>query len=146
VARLVVLLASAVAGACWLLSLLLPWTSTGALSSASLLDAVELIRRGAVDAIVPSSVAVLLLVPALAGIVVIGVVGFAGRTASVARGTGLVLGSVASLGIGWRLTGVDAGAAGPGAWVALIGVVAALAAAVAAVKSWICPGSAPLRG
>lgn len=144
-ARLVVLLASAVAGACWLLSLLLPWTSTGALSSSSLLDAVELIRRGAVDAVVPSSVAVVLLVPALAGIVVIGVVGFAGRTASVVRGTGLVLGSVASLGIGWRLTGVDAGAAGPGTWVALAGVVAALAAAVPAVKSSIRPGSEPSR-
>ena len=141
-----VLLASALAGGCWLLSLLLPWTSKGALSSASLLDAVELIRRGAVDAIVPSSVAVVLLVPALAGIVVIGVVGFAGRTAAVARGAALVLGSVASLGIGWRLTGVDVGAAGPGAWVALVGVVAALAAAVPAVKSWIRPGPGPLRG
>ncbi len=144
-----VLLASAVAGTCWLLALLLPWTSTGALSSASLLDAVELIRRGTVDAVVPSPVAVVLLVPSLAGIVVIGVVGFAGRTASVVRGTALVLGSVASLGLGWRLTGVDAGAAGPGAWVALAGVAAAVAAAVAtavpAVKSWIRPRSGPAR-
>lgn len=144
-ARLVVLIASAVAGTCWLLALLLPWTSTGALSSASLLDAIQLIRRGTVDAVVPSPVAVVLLVPALAGIVVIGVVGFAGRAASVVRGAALVLGSVASVGIGGRLTGADAGAAGSGAWVALAGVAAAVATALPAVKSWIRPRSGPAR-
>lgn len=140
-----VLLASVVAGSCWLLALLLPWTSTGALSSASLLDAVELIRRGAVDAIVPSPVAVVLLLPAMAGIVVIAVVGFDGRAVSVVRGTALALGSVASLGLGWRLTGVDAGAAGPGVWVALVGVLAAVATAIPALKSRIHAGSGPAR-
>lgn len=145
-ARRVVVLASVVAGTCWLVALLLPWTDSGALSSASLLDAVELIRRGTVDALVPSPVAALLLVPALAGIVLVGVVGLGGRTASFVRVAALLLGSLASLGLALRLTELDVGAAGPGAWVALGGVLAAVAATIPALKSLIRPSAGPGRG
>jgi hypothetical protein len=145
-ARRVVVLASVVAGACWLVALLLPWTDSGALSSASLLDAVELIRRGTVDALVPSPVAALLLVPALAGTVLVGVVGFDGRTAAFVRVAALLLGSLASLGLALRLTELDVGAAGPGAWVALGGVLAAVPATIPALKSLIRPSAGPGRG
>jgi len=138
-ARGVVVAASVVAGACWLLALLLPWTTAGPLSSASLLDAVELIRAGSVDAIVPSPAAVLLLVPALAGIVLIGGAGLSGCTSSMVRGAALVLGSIASLGLALLLTGVDATTAGPGAWAALAGVLAAGVTAIPALESWIRP-------
>jgi len=128
VRKLGVLLGSVVAGGCWLLALFLPWTTGGALSAASLLDAVELIRRGAVDAIMPSEVAVLLLVPSVAGIVLIGAAGFAGRTATVLRVGALVVGLLGSLVLGWRLTHASLSAAGPGTWVALLGVAAAVQA------------------
>ncbi len=117
------LLASAVAGACWLVALFLPWTSHGALSATSLLDAVELIRRGAVDAVVPSGVAVLVLVPSIAGIVVIGVAGLAGRPMAVVRAGALAVGSLGSIGLVLALSDADPAAAGPGAWVALVGVL-----------------------
>jgi hypothetical protein len=116
------------AGACWLVSLFLPWTSKGALSSATLVDAVRLIRRGSVDALVPPAAAAVLLVPALAGIVLIGLAGFAGRAVEIARVVAGAVGAVASLGLGLPLTGADPTAAGPGAWVALVGVVAVVAA------------------
>jgi hypothetical protein len=117
------LLASAAAGACWLIALFLPWTADGTLSATSLLDAVELVRRGAVDAVVPTGAAVVLLVPALAGVVVIGVVGFAGRTATVVRVGALAIGLIGSIALVLRLSGTDPGGAGPGTWVALVGVL-----------------------
>lgn len=132
--RVVVPLVAASAGTAWLAALLLPWTTSGALASASLLDAVELIRRGAVDAVVPSGVAVLLLVPAIAGIALIGVVGLTGQVAAVVRVVALVLGTAGTLGLAGVLTGFDPAAAGPGVWVAAAGVVAALAVAVLAAS------------
>jgi len=123
VVRIGGLLASAAAGACWLVALFLPWASEGALSSTSLLDAVELIRRGVVDAVVPSGVAVVLLVPSIAGIVVIGVVGFGGRPVAVLRGAALTVGSLGSIGLALALSDADPAAFGSGAWVALVGVL-----------------------
>ena len=96
------LLASAVAAACWLVALFLPWTDEGALSSVSLLDAVEVIRRGSVDAVVPSGAAVVLLVPSIASIIVIGVVGLAGRGVAGVRAGALAVGSLGSIGLGAR--------------------------------------------
>ncbi|KAA1427560.1 hypothetical protein [Nocardioides antri] len=132
--RVVVPLVAAAAGTAWLIALFVPWTARGALSSASLLDAVELIRRGAVDAIVPPGAAVLLLVPAIAGIALIGLVGLTGRVAAVVRVGALVLGTAGTLGLAGVLTGFDPAAAGPGVWVAAAGVVAALVVAVLAVS------------
>ncbi|WP_183099541.1 hypothetical protein [Nocardioides pelophilus] len=134
-ARVVVPLASGTAGVCWLVALFLPWTSAGALSSASLLDAVELIRRGSVDAVVPSWAAVVLLVPCVAGIVLVGAVGFHGRTTNALRLLALGLGSLGALGIGWRLAGLDVTAVGPGAWVALGGVLVGTLAATSAFSA-----------
>lgn len=131
--RAVGTVASVTAASCWLTALVFPWTSAGALSSASLLDAVELIRQGTVDAVVPAPMAVVILLPALASIVVLGVLGFRGRTARIVRASALVVGSVASLVLGARLTGFDAGAVGPGVWIALVGVLAACAAALPSV-------------
>lgn len=119
----------AVAGTSWLIALFVPWTTGGALSSASLLDAVGLIRRGTVDALVPPGTAVLLVVPAVAGIVLIGATGFAGRAVDIVRGVALAVGAIGALGLACLLTGLDPSTAGPGVWVALVGVLAALAAA-----------------
>lgn len=127
------LVASAAAGACWLIALFLPWTAEGTLSATSLLDAVELVRRGAVDAVVPSGAAAVLLVPALAGVVVIGAVGFAGPTATAVRAAALAIGSIGSIALVLRLSGTDPGAAGPGAWVALVGALFAAQALVFAI-------------
>ena len=124
--RIALPLVAAAAGATWLGALFVPWTATGALSRASLLDAVELVRRGAVDAVVPSGVAVVLLVPALAGIVLIGVVGLTGRAVAVVRVLALGVGAVGSLGLAAALTDLDPTVAGPGVWIALAGVAAAL--------------------
>ena len=117
------LLASAVAAACWLVALFLPWTNEGALSSVSLLDAVEVIRRGSVDAVVPSGAAVVLLVPSIASIIVIGVVGLAGRGVAGVRAGALAVGSLGSIGLALGLCDADPAAAGPGAWMALLGVL-----------------------
>lgn len=124
--RIVVPLIAAAAGACWLIALFVPWTSRGALSRASLLDAVELVRRGAVDALLPDGVAVVLLVPALAGIVLVGVAGLAGRAVAVVRAIALAVGALGSLALAAVLTDLDPSAAGPGVWIALAGAVAAL--------------------
>ncbi|KAA1421557.1 hypothetical protein F0U44_04530 [Nocardioides humilatus] len=134
-ARIISVLASAAAGACWLVALFLPWRDHGVLSSASLLDAVELVRRGAVDALVPPGAAALMLVPAAAGIVLIGVVGFGGRIVDTVRLGALVVGTVVTLGLCWQLTDGDVGVAGPGTWVALVGVLAAFAAVAGFVAS-----------
>lgn len=131
--RLATLAASAVAGTCWLVALFLPWTTDGALSSASLIDVVELVRRGAIDAIVPAGSVVVLLVPAVAGILLIGVAGLAGRTVALVRAGSLVVGVLASVILGWRLTDADLASAGPGAWVALAGVLLACQALGCAV-------------
>ncbi|WP_183095019.1 hypothetical protein [Nocardioides stalactiti] len=126
--KVVVLLSSVVAGGCWLAALLLPWTAEGALSASSLLDAVELARSGRVDAVVPSYAALVLLVPSIAGIVLVGVVGLAGRALAAVRLAALVLGSVGVLALVVRLSGADGANLGPGAVVALGGVLAALVA------------------
>ncbi|UMG91004.1 hypothetical protein [Nocardioides sp. TF02-7] len=131
--RLVVLLAWVVAGACWLGALFLPWTADGALSRSTLVEAVRLVRRGAVDAVVPQSAAVVLLLPAVAGIVLIGLGGFQGRAVGAARLVSALVGAVAVLALVLRLTSAAPAAAGPGAWVALAGVVAAVAAAVGTI-------------
>ncbi len=141
VARVGVLVASAAAGTCWLLALFLPWTTTGALSSASLLDAVELVRGGAVDAIVPSGVAVLLLVPAGAGIALIALAGISGRAAAAARAVALATGSLGSTGLAWRLTDAHLSAAGPGTWVALVGVILAVGALGFSINAVAADGS-----
>lgn len=137
VPRVVVPLASGTAGVCWLVALFLPWTRDGALSSASLLDAVELIRRGSVDSVVPSPVAAVLLLPCLAGIVLVGAVGFHGRTTDALRLLALGVGSLGALGIGWRLVGLDPAAAGPGAWVAVGGVLVGVLAATSALSALV---------
>lgn len=124
--RPVVPLLAAAAGAAWLAAVFLPWTSRGALSHATLLDAVELVRLGVADATLPPGTAVVLLLPSLAGIVLIGVVGLTGRVPAVLRGAALVVGGVGSLGLAGAVTRADPAAAGPGVWIALAGVVAAL--------------------
>lgn len=128
VVRAVGLIASAAAGACWLAALFLPWTAAGALSSASLLDAIELVRTGTVDAVVPRGTAVVLLVPAAAGILLIGVAGLAGRVAATVRAAALLVGAIGSLVLAWRLTDGDLLDAGPGAWTSSVGVLLAAVA------------------
>ncbi len=123
----------AAAGAGWIGALFLPWTAHGMLSAATLLDAVRLVRRGAVDSVLPPAAAAGLLLPALAGIALIGLAGFAGRGTTIARAAAATLGSLATLGLAVRLTDADPARVGPGAWLGLAGVVLALAAGLVAV-------------
>lgn len=123
----------AAAGAIWIGALFLPWTARGMLSAATLLDAVRLVRRGAVDSVLPPAAATGLLVPALAGIALIALAGFAGRGTTIARAAAATIGSLVTLGLALRLTDADPARVGPGAWLGLTGVVLALAVGLVAV-------------
>lgn len=122
-----------VTGCCWLVALFVPWTTRGLLSSASLIDAVRLIGRGVVASVVPPAAAWLLLVPTIAAIGLLALSGFRGRWVLVGQVLLAVIGTVLSLGIGWRLTDGDIGKAGPGLWLSLLGALFAVAAVVLAV-------------
>ncbi|MEZ0579878.1 hypothetical protein [Nocardioides sp. MH1] len=146
-ARLVAIVLSVASGCCWIGALLLPWTARGTLSSASLLDAVELVRQGRVDSIVPSGAAIGLLVPALAGIVLVGVAGLRGRIAAALRWAALAVGAVASALLVWLVVDGEVSRLGIGAWVALAGVGAAVVAAVVVVAVVVVDRTgSPTRG
>jgi hypothetical protein len=114
-------------------ALFVPWTATGTLSSATLLEAARLVRRGTLDAVVPPSVAYLLLVPGLVGVVLLGLAGFSGRAVAVVR-TGLAaVGAALCVALAVLLTGGDAGRIGAGTWLAGAGVVVALVAVAASL-------------
>jgi hypothetical protein len=119
------------AGACWVAQLFVPWTSRGTFSTSSMLDAVRLVRSGAIDAMVPAWVAfALLTVPAI-GLVVGGSVGLTGAAA---EGCRIALAVVASVlcALGFvELTGTDPQGLGAGGWLGLCGAGSALAAVVA---------------
>ncbi len=123
----------AAAGIAWLGALFLPWSSRGTLSAAALVDAVGLVRRGAVEAVLPPMAAVVLVLPALAGIALVGLVGFAGRGTTTARAVAAAVGALVTLGLAARLTGADPGRLGPGAWLGLAGVVVVGAVGLVAV-------------
>lgn len=120
----------AVAG-CWLVALFLPWTARGLLSSASLLDAVRLVRDGVVGDVVAPAAALALLLPAAAGVVLLALSGFRGRWVWGVQLLVACAGAVGSAGFAWRLAGGELERAGPGAWLSLLGVLLALLAAVA---------------
>lgn len=127
-ARPAVMLLWCTAGACWVTQLFVPWTTRGTLSSASMLDAVRLVRSDSVDAVVPGwAAAVLLALPAI-GLLVGGSVGLAGPVAEGGR-IALTLIAVAL----WVLAFVgladsDVGRLGFGGWLTAGGAVAAGAA------------------
>lgn len=120
-----------VAGVCWLAALFLPWASSGSLSSASLVDAARLARRGLVDSLVPEALSLVLLVPAVAGVALLALAGVRGRVAVVIRVLLAAPASALVLLIAHRIAGGEVARVGAGAWTALAGVLAAAVAAVA---------------
>lgn len=120
-----------VAGVCWLAALFLPWASSGSLSSASLVDAARLVRRGLVDSLVPEALSFVLLVPAGAAVGLLALAGARGRVAVVVRVLLAALASALVLLITHRIAGGDVARVGAGAWTALAGVLAAAVTAVA---------------
>lgn len=124
-----------VAGVLSLVAASLPWTSRGVLSSASLLDASSLVRRGAVDAVVPQGAAVVLVLPALAGVLLIGLGGLPGMTARTLRVVVTLVGGATVVLLAARLADGDPTRLGAGAVLALAAVV--LAAAAVALDVWL---------
>jgi hypothetical protein len=119
------------AGACWVASLFLPWASHGALSSASLIDAARLVRRGIVDSVVPEPWSFVLVLPALAGVALFGLAGFRGPVVAAGRFLLAAMATVLVLLLAHRITGGEPARIGAGGWLALVGVAAAAMAAVA---------------
>ncbi len=115
---------------CWIGSLFVPWTSSGALSSATLLEAARLVRRGSVDSVVPPAVSFVLIVPGVVGVALIALVGFRGRGPAALRMVLVASGTVLCVVLAWRLTGGDLGRAGSGTWLAAVGIVAGAVASV----------------
>lgn len=117
------------AGGCWVASLFLPWASHGSLSSASLVDAARLVRRGIVDSVVPEAWSFVLVVPAAVGVGLLGLAGFRGPVAAAGRLLLAAAATVLVLLLAHRITGGEPARIGAGGWVALAGVVAAAVAA-----------------
>lgn len=117
------------AGAGWVGSAFLPWTTRGALSSSTPLDAVRLIRTGMLDGAVPAGASAALLGLPAVGVGVMGLAGLGGRAAYAAR---VVLVSIALALLAGSLHVLAADRPGRldgGAWTA----VAALGCAVVAL-------------
>lgn len=120
-------------GLSWVAATFLSWTSQGLLSRSSLMDAARFVRKGVVDDVVPPGAAFVLLSPAVAGLLLVGLAGLGGRAASAARTVVGLVGAVAVAALGGQLTDWSPGRAGPGAVVAVIGVVVVVVAAVSPV-------------
>lgn len=119
------------AGLSWAGASVVPWTSSGPLSQSSLMDAVRLVRQEVVGDVVPPAAALLLLVPAIAGVVLIGVAGAGGRPAGIVRLVAAVVGIVVVVVLLVQLTGGSPDRAGLGATIALAGTLVALASGTA---------------
>ncbi len=131
------------AGGCWTVQLFLPWTTRGAFSSSSMLDGVQLLRSGVVDAVVPPwATYALLALPAI-GLSVTGVAGLAGPVAEMLRLALGLLGAAVVVAAGHVLVAYDITRIGPGGWVSLAGAVLAGAAVLAAVRGRRAPEESP---
>lgn len=119
------------AAACWVIALFLPWAESGALSSSSLIDAARLVRRGVVDQIVPAWASFVILLPAAAGVALIAAAPLRGRVAAGLRWSLILAGSLVNAELVRRIPGLAPSEMGAGAWLALVGVIAAVAAEAA---------------